>query len=595
MSNAILITGSGRMCMKDAAQSGAASMTAVFLGSDKRLSEIRPMLAKAHCNVVLLEQERQLDRFSSELRQAQLIILSDSYDTALSKELLFHIRNKLGPAQIICISDTLDDELERGLRSAGLVFFGSHATFLEYAEKIIHHTLNSIACKNMDSRKERLKRLEKRLAHRSFSWKSTLKRTTARMAAFMGESLVRCIEICVALTVTALIFFPVFLWLVMRKLISGIPVFSPREIQGRSPESLTVYEFNVSNRQIREIPLYLELFSGRLALVGTAIKAPGQNRTDLQQAYITMFKPGIVSLWDIRKAGRIAHEGQTATEWEYIFKKHPIYDLLLLLRTIPALLYTENDAEAPPILHLLGLDIHNITMDQALSIMKSHLHAAEQCRVFFVNPDCLNKMISDRQYFSILQQGEYVFPDGIGLTIAGKILGTPLKENINGTDMLPYLCDMAAAEGHSVFLLGGRPGIAEKAAENIARTSGVRIAGYAHGYFDHQTESQAMVDAINRSGASILLVAFGAPLQEKWITQYRLQLEPQVLMGVGGLFDFYSGTIQRAPRWMREIGLEWVYRILQEPERMWKRYVIGNPLFLYRIIKWKLFTGSVNN
>jgi len=87
-------------------------------------------------------------------------------------------------------------------------------------------------------------------------------------------------------------------------------------------------------------------------------------------------------------------------------------------------------------------------------------------------------------------------------------------------------------------------------------------------------------------------VAFGAPLQEKWIQANRAHLQARILMGVGGLFDFYSGKTRRAPRWMREIGLEWLYRMLQEPGRMWRRYVVGNPLFLYRVTKWKLYSAA---
>ena len=92
-----------------------------------------------------------------------------------------------------------------------------------------------------------------------------------------------------------------------------------------------------------------------------------------------------------------------------------------------------------------------------------------------------------------------------------------------------------------------------------------------------------MVAAVNQSGARILLVAFGAPRQELWLERWKQQLEPSVTVGVGGLFDFYSGRIPRAPAWMREMGLEWVYRLIQEPGRMWRRYIIGNPLFLYRV------------
>jgi N-acetylglucosaminyldiphosphoundecaprenol N-acetyl-beta-D-mannosaminyltransferase len=115
----------------------------------------------------------------------------------------------------------------------------------------------------------------------------------------------------------------------------------------------------------------------------------------------------------------------------------------------------------------------------------------------------------------------------------------------------------------------------------------VTIAGTHHGYFNHATESEGIVDLVNRSSADILLVAFGVPLQEKWIAANHSRLQTSVCMGVGGLFDFYSGNTRRAPRWLRELGLEWVYRILQEPGRMWQRYVVGNPLFLYRVLVWR--------
>ena len=110
----------------------------------------------------------------------------------------------------------------------------------------------------------------------------------------------------------------------------------------------------------------------------------------------------------------------------------------------------------------------------------------------------------------------------------------------------------------------------------------LKIAGTRDGYFDPE-EEKAVVDTINESGARILLVAFGAPRQEFWLECWRERLVPPVGMGVGGLFDFYSGRIPRAPVWMREIGLEWVFRLMQEPGRMWRRYIIGNPLFLFRV------------
>ena len=115
----------------------------------------------------------------------------------------------------------------------------------------------------------------------------------------------------------------------------------------------------------------------------------------------------------------------------------------------------------------------------------------------------------------------------------------------------------------------------------------LNIVGTKSGYFDWASDSPGIVNEINDSKANILLVAFGVPLQEKWIDENINKLNSQVIMGVGGLFDFYSGQMKRAPKWMREVGMEWLFRLIKEPKRMWKRYIIGNPLFIYRVYKWK--------
>jgi N-acetylglucosaminyldiphosphoundecaprenol N-acetyl-beta-D-mannosaminyltransferase len=114
----------------------------------------------------------------------------------------------------------------------------------------------------------------------------------------------------------------------------------------------------------------------------------------------------------------------------------------------------------------------------------------------------------------------------------------------------------------------------------------LKICGFRSGYFDHDKDSDIVIGEINDSRPDILLVAFGAPLQEKFIRKNAQKIEARVLMGVGGLFDFYSGRIARAPYWMRQLGMEWVFRLMKEPRRMWKRYIIGNPVFLYRVFRW---------
>ncbi len=201
----------------------------------------------------------------------------------------------------------------------------------------------------------------------------------------------------------------------------------------------------------------------------------------------------------------------------------------------------------------------------------------------FVNPDCLNVAWKNGEYRNALLEADRVLPDGIGIHLGCRMLGQALQANVNGTDMFPLLCEAAAREQLPIYLLGARPDIAQAAAENmVQRYPQLKIVGARDGYFQPE-EEEAVVDAINCSGARILLVAFGAPRQELWLRRWRDRLVPPVSMGVGGLFDFYSGRIARAPVWMREMGLEWVFRLMQEPGRMWRRYVIGNPLFLFRV------------
>ena len=439
---------------------------------------------------------------------------------------------------------------------------------------------------------QKARELEKRLTSRSNARRSWQRRMALVASTALSELIVRLIEISVALAVTLLAFVPVLLCRLAVQLPAGKPVFVKRTVFGCSGKPLTLLSFSGLSGGMATLPWFLELFTGRLALAGTAIRDWQPSAPAPEQGYISMVKPGIISLWSVRQSSRIAHEGREATEWEYIFSKHPVYDFLLILRALPAMLFSEGQAASSEIFELLGLKIDNMTMSDAIGMMRQALVEKRQSAIFFVNPDCLNQSITERDYRKALTAADRILPDGIGLVIAGKLLGTPLRENINGTDMLPFLCTMAAAEKLSIFLLGGKPGRAEMTGDAISQNYGVAIAGAMHGYFDHERESTAVIEAINSSKASILLVAFGAPLQEKWIVRHRAALRPTILMGVGGLFDFYSGNIKRAPRWMREIGLEWVYRIMQEPGRMWKRYVVGNPLFLYRVMKWKVLERS---
>lgn len=245
-------------------------------------------------------------------------------------------------------------------------------------------------------------------------------------------------------------------------------------------------------------------------------------------------------------------------------------------------------------LSLLGVSFLNLRMAEALDLIRGTIGEGAQKTVYFINADCLNQAVENDNYATVLRQGDLVFPDGSGVRLGCKLLGDQVLDNVNGTDMLPLLCELAREVDARLYFLGAKPGIAARARDKLqARYPGLRIVGEHHGYFQRNgAEETALIDTINSSGAAILLVAFGVPAQEYWIQRHRHQLSATVLMGVGGLFDFYSDTIPRAPRWLRRWGLEWTYRLYQEPRRLFRRYIIGNPLFVWRVLRWRWGNGS---
>ncbi|MFM8332826.1 MAG: WecB/TagA/CpsF family glycosyltransferase [Candidatus Methylumidiphilus sp.] len=302
------------------------------------------------------------------------------------------------------------------------------------------------------------------------------------------------------------------------------------------------------------------------------------------QAMRFAMRPGLFSPHSLRRKVGIAYDSEAASDMDFYYGETVAGNAGLLARSLlGSVLAGGAPRPTPPMLHLLGVNITNTTMDEALDWIVARARAGEASLTAFVNPDCLNIAYRLPPYRAVLAQAARVLPDGIGINLGCRILGVALKANVNGTDLFPRLCDRAAQEGLSLFLLGARPGVAEAAAQNmLSRYPGLVFAGVRDGYFQPE-ETDAVLAEINASGADILLVAFGAPKQELWLAEHHEQLRPAVRLGVGGLFDFYSGRIRRAPLWMREIGLEWTWRLLQEPGRMWRRYVIGNPLFLYRV------------
>ncbi|WP_386680761.1 WecB/TagA/CpsF family glycosyltransferase [Loktanella sp. R86503] len=201
---------------------------------------------------------------------------------------------------------------------------------------------------------------------------------------------------------------------------------------------------------------------------------------------------------------------------------------------------------------------------------------------FFMNAHCCNMMHRDRAYRTAVQAADVLLPDGIGVALAARMTGQRLAGNLNGTDLIPALLAQAAKMGKSVYLFGGTPGTADAAAANLTkRIPYLRIAGTRDGFAGAQ-DTQAVIADINASGADIVLVALGVPMQEIWIHRHGYKLDAQLVTGVGAALDFLAGNVSRAPLWVRRARSEWVWRLAQEPRRLARRYLAGNPAFLAR-------------
>ena len=234
--------------------------------------------------------------------------------------------------------------------------------------------------------------------------------------------------------------------------------------------------------------------------------------------------------------------------------------------------------ELSPQIDVLGLTCQNTTLDAAAHDLVAAAQARRPARVVFVNAHVVNEGRRRPDYWQTVATADRIYADGSGMAIAARAAGQRFIDNVNGTDLFPLLCTKAIASGQTIFLLGAKPGVAAGAAARLRKTElGPAIAGTHHGYFGFTPENEArVIDQINASGASILLVGFGVPLQDEWIRRNQHRLKAPVVVGVGGLFDFFSGRIPRAPEALRGRGLEWVWRLAQEPARMWRRYIIGN-------------------
>jgi N-acetylglucosaminyldiphosphoundecaprenol N-acetyl-beta-D-mannosaminyltransferase len=241
---------------------------------------------------------------------------------------------------------------------------------------------------------------------------------------------------------------------------------------------------------------------------------------------------------------------------------------------------------------VLGVGVDRITVE-GLHAEVARLVRRRGGIVLNVNAHCLNLCHEDEGLRRFFAAADVVFCDGAGVRLAARMLGGRLPERITYADWLPRLAALAEERGFSLFFLGARPGVAREAARRLqASHPGLKIAGVRHGFFDHRARSpqnEVVIAEVNAARPDILLVGLGMPLQERWLMENRHDLDVGVALTGGAVFDYASGRLRRGPRLLTENGLEWLTRLIVEPRRLWRRYLLGNPLFLARVLaqRWR--------
>lgn len=235
---------------------------------------------------------------------------------------------------------------------------------------------------------------------------------------------------------------------------------------------------------------------------------------------------------------------------------------------------------------ILGVPVDAVSLDEALARIQEFLEQEAVHQVVTLNAEMVVLAQKDPDFRRVVQQAALVVPDGSGVRLGARILGYRLPERVAGIDLMQALCQRAARQGWRVYFLGAEPGVAKEAARRLQeRYPGLVVVGTQQGYFNPASLPEVLA-RIRESRPEILFVALGAPKQELWLAEHLPFLKVKVGMGVGGSLDVVAGRVKRAPRWMQRLGLEWLFRLLQEPAR-WRR-VLALPRFLLGVLRERL-------
>lgn len=232
---------------------------------------------------------------------------------------------------------------------------------------------------------------------------------------------------------------------------------------------------------------------------------------------------------------------------------------------------------------ILGVEVNTENYDELIPKVFQNIEDKKKSLVVAINPEKLMKAKEDPELKALLNRAEFQIPDGIGVIIASKLKKGSISSRITGIDMMDRIVREAARTGHAIFLYGAKPGVADKAAQQLKQTyPNLIVAGTQDGY---ESDSSKIIESINEAKPDILFVAMGSPRQEQWIEQNRDNLYPTIYQGVGGSFDVLAGNVKRAPAAFQRLGAEWLYRLLKEPSRLKRQ--MNLPKFLFEVFKQK--------
>lgn len=240
------------------------------------------------------------------------------------------------------------------------------------------------------------------------------------------------------------------------------------------------------------------------------------------------------------------------------------------------------------VIRLLNTHVHNLTMQETLHQIEHAINNKKQVHYADLNAGKIVDLQEDMDLRKSVNEADIINADGQAVVWASRFLRKPIKERVAGIDLMGNLVDMAANNGYKIYLLGAKEETVARLTKIYKKKYGENlVVGYHNGYFNEELEPK-IVDDIVQSGAQMLFVAISSPFKENFLYRYKDVLSSvNFIMGVGGSFDIYAGKVKRAPVWVQGIGMEWFFRFLQEPKRMWRRYLIGNSKFIYLVLKEK--------